>query len=159
MSYKTDKVVSTIKKNIWVYIILWLIVAIVLIAPATYVFVNTNINGKINTGGFINEIIPAILKFTTITEMFETKYNTPFMQTMAVYTIVYIIILARSISKILPKSEYDKKEHGSSDWCIEGEQYKILNKKNGLILAKENYLPLDKRGNLNVLIVGRIWYW
>lgn len=159
MSYKTEKVFKTLKKNIIIYLILWLIIAIVLIAPITYTFVNTNKNGKLNTGGFIEKIGTAILDFTTITEMFNERYSKSFMQTMGVYTLGYIIIIGRSISKILPKSEYDKKEHGSSDWCLEGEQYKILSKKSGLILAKDNYLPLSKRGNLNVLIVGRIRYW
>lgn len=159
MSYKTEKVFKTLKKNIIIYLILWLIIAIVLIAPVTYTFVNTNKNGKLNTGGFIEQIGPAILDFTTITEMFNEKYVKSFMQTMGVYTLGYAIIIGYSISKVLPKSEYDKKEHGSSDWCLEGEQYKILSKKSGLILAKDNYLPLSKRGNLNVLIVGRIRYW
>ena len=57
------------------------------------------------------------------------------------------------------KSEYADIEHGSSDWCAPGEQYRILSKKSGIILAKDNYLPIDKTGNVNVLIVGRIWCW
>lgn len=159
MNYKSEKVVSTIKKNLVMYTILWLIITIVLIAPVTYTFVNTNINGSINTSRFIEEIADSILKFTTITEMFEERYLKSFAQTEVVFTIIYIYLIWRSISKTLPKSEYDKKEHGSSNWCLDGEQYKILSKKSGLLLAKDNYLPLTKRGNLNVLIVGRIWYW
>lgn len=158
MSYKTEKAIKALKKNIIIYLILWLIITIVLIAPVTYTFVNTNNKGKLNTGGFIEQIGPAILKFTTITEMFTEKYNKPFIQTVGVYTIAYGIMIGYTIYKTLPKSEYDKKEHGSSDWCEEGEQYKILSKKSGILLAKENYLPLSKRGNLNVLIVGRFWY-
>lgn len=158
MSYKTDKVVSTIKKNIWVYLILWLIITIVLIAPVVYAFVNTSVNGKINTALFIEEVVPSILKFTTITEMINPKYLLPFIETLGVCTLLYVYKIAQTIKKTLPKSEYDKKEHGSSDWCAEGEQYKILDKKNGILLAKDNYLPLNKRGNLNVLIVGRIRY-
>ena len=29
----------------------------------------------------------------------------------------------------------------------------------GIVLAEDNYLPVDKRGNVNVLVVGRIWIW
>ena len=29
----------------------------------------------------------------------------------------------------------------------------------GIILAKDNYLPVDKRGNINTLIVGRFRFW
>ena len=50
-------------------------------------------------------------------------------------------------------------EHGSSDWSKNGEQYRILSDRKGLILAQNNYLPLDKRGNVNVLVVGRIRIW
>ena len=157
MSYKSDKVISTIKKNIILYIILWLIITIVLIAPITYTFVNTNVNGNLSIFSFSNELIPSILKFTTIMEMFSPKYLTPFIQTFLISTVIYCIAIGKGISKTLPKSKYDKIEHGSSDWCTDGEQYKVLSRKSGLILAKENYLPLDKKGNTNVLIVGRIW--
>ena len=54
------------------------------------------------------------------------------------------------------KNEYTDIEHGSSDWSQNGEQYQILNKSKGIILAENNYLPVDKRGNVNVLVVGRI---
>ena len=40
-----------------------------------------------------------------------------------------------------------------------GEQYQILNRNKGIILAEDNYLPLDKRGNVNVLVVGRFRFW
>ena len=39
-----------------------------------------------------------------------------------------------------------------------GEQYSVLSKKKGILLAEKHYLPVDKRGNVNVLIVGRIWF-
>ena len=50
-------------------------------------------------------------------------------------------------------------EHGSSDWSEHGEQYRILSKNKGIILAEDNYLPVDKRGNINTLIVGRFRFW
>ena len=57
------------------------------------------------------------------------------------------------------QSEFDEIENGSSDWATGGEQYRILNKKEGIILAEKNYLPVDKRGNVNVLVVRRFWSW
>ena len=48
------------------------------------------------------------------------------------------------IRKLKPKSEYTDIEHGSSGWAENGEQYKVLNKKEGIILAEDNYLPLNK---------------
>ena len=58
-----------------------------------------------------------------------------------------------------PKNEFSDIEHGSSDWSQRGEQYQILSKNKGIILAENNYLPVDKRGNVNVLVVGRIRIW
>lgn len=75
------------------------------------------------------------------------------------FTLVYMLAVIMGITKALPKHEYDGIENGSSDWCVNGEQYKVLNNKEGIILAEKNYLPVDKRGNVNVLVVGRIWCW
>ena len=61
--------------------------------------------------------------------------------------------------KTAPKNEYSDIEQGSSDWSKGGEQYKVLSKNKGIILAENNYLPVDKRGNVNVLVVGRFWIW
>ena len=70
------------------------------------------------------------------------------------FTLFYTIIVAIGIIRLMPKHQYDDIEHGSSDWSENGEQYKVLSKKSGIILAENNYLPLDKRGNVNVLVVG-----
>ena len=32
-------------------------------------------------------------------------------------------------------------------------------KNKGIILAEKHYLPVDKRGNVNVLVVGRFRFW
>ena len=61
--------------------------------------------------------------------------------------------------KAWPKYEYEDIENGSSDWCENGEQYAVLNKRKGIVLAEKNYLPVDKRGNVNVLVVRRFWCW
>lgn len=60
--------------------------------------------------------------------------------------------------KINAKNEYSDIEHGSSDWAS-GEQYSVLSPKKGILLAEKHYLPVDKRGNVNVLVVGRFWFW
>ena len=65
-----------------------------------------------------------------------------------------LVVTAIGIIKSKPKNNYEDIENGSSDWCEGGEQYKILNKNKGIILAEDNYLPLDKLGNVNVLVVG-----
>ena len=72
---------------------------------------------------------------------------------------VYFIFVSIGILKAFPKHEFDEIEHGSSDWSENGEQYRILSKNKGIVLAEKNYLPVDKRGNVNVLVVGRFRFW
>ena len=73
---------------------------------------------------------------------------------MLYYTVFFIVCIIIGIIKSKPTGEYYNIEHGSSDWSEHGEQYKVLNKNKGIILAEDNYLPIDKRGNINTLIVG-----
>lgn len=72
---------------------------------------------------------------------------------------VYALAALIGISRAYPKHEYQDIENGSSDWSEGGEQYRVLNKKKGIVLAEKNYLPVDKRGNVNVLVVRRFWCW
>ena len=60
--------------------------------------------------------------------------------------------------KTMPKHDYANVEHGSSDWA-KGEEYSILSRNKGILLAEKHYLPVDKRGNVNVLVVGRFRFW
>lgn len=131
------------KKNMLIYIVVWLIVAILLVAPITYTITQARLEGITWLQGITLHIIDNIFKFP-ITVIFENTYIHDFIEGMKYYSIIYLVIVITAIYKTLPKSSYDKIEHGSSDWCEPGEQYRILSKKNGLILAKDNYLPIDK---------------
>lgn len=68
--------------------------------------------------------------------------------------IYYVPVLYFMFKPKKKKPEWEKKEHGSAEWAKKGEQYKVLSKKEGILLAKDNYLPVDKRGNINVLVIG-----
>lgn len=56
------------------------------------------------------------------------------------------------------KSEYDKIEHGSADWCTNSEKYTVLSPKEGMILAEKTYLPVIPKPpegkNGNILVIG-----
>ena len=82
-----------------------------------------------------------------------------YIKTLIVFTFGYAIFVIIGVLRTAPKNEYENIEHGSSDWSQNGEQYQILSKNKGIILAEDNYLPVDKRGNVNVLVVGRIRIW
>ena len=86
-------------------------------------------------------------------------YIGTFFSTLLKFSVAYAIFLLIGLIKTAPKNEYSDIEHGSSDWSKNGEQYRILSNKKGIILAKDNYLPVDKRGNVNVLVVGRFRFW
>ena len=97
--------------------------------------------------------------FGTLGNVFSSGMTGNFISTLLVVTIFYTIFFFIGFVRSAPKNEYSDIEHGSSDWSQRGEQYTVLNKNNGIILAEDNYLPLDKRGNINVLVVGRFRFW
>lgn len=160
MNYKLEGAIRRNRKNFIICIILWLLLTIVFVVPVAYSFNKANINGVFSLEIFINTFIGNITKpFGTLANIFSEGAIGNFLTTLFGFTIVYLILFCVGMFKSAPKNEFSDIEHGSSDWSQRGEQYKILSKNKGIILAEENYLPIDKRGNTNVLVVGRIWIW
>lgn len=157
---KLERTLKQSKKALIVIGVLWVILAIVLVSPIAYSIKQaTNSLGQFSLDTFITEVVPAITSFTTFFKMFSSEYIGTFGSCLIFYTIVFIVFSLVGFNKTKPKGDYHDKEHGSSDWSTNGEQYKILSKNKGIILAEDNYLPVDKRGNINTLIVGRIRFW
>lgn len=155
---KFKSFIEKFKNQIWIYLIVWLAIAILFVAPLSYTVTEAAKEGIPWLQGVSLHFGENFSKFP-ITTVFQSEYVNDFVKVMKYYSILYFFLVFLAIYKSLPKSEFEDKEHGSSDWCKPGEQYKVLNKKEGIILAKDNYLPVDKPGNVNVLIVGRIWCW
>ena len=152
-----DNFIIYIKKNKAVLIItflIWLFAIIFLIAPIAYSISEATINGAFSMEIFMEQIIPNISSFNSITKIGKSGASAIFGKSILYFTFIYMIMEGIGLYKGRKKSEYDTIEHGSSDWCQNGEQYRVLSKNNGLILAEENYLPTNKIGNVNVLIVG-----
>lgn len=152
-----ENFIMYIKKNKALLIItflIWLFAIIFLIAPIAYSISEATVNGAFSMEIFMEQIIPNISSLNSITKVGKSGTSAIFGKSTLYFTIIFIIFAGIGFYKGRKKSEYDTIEHGSSDWCQNGEQYRVLSKNNGLILAEENYLPTNKIGNVNVLIVG-----
>ena len=160
MNVKVKKTLKDNKVSLIIIGILWVVLTIILVSPLAYSIANSiNANGIFDFGVFIEELVANITSFNTFTKVFGEKYIGIFLKILAYYTIFYIIFATIGLFKTRAKSEYKDIEHGSSDWSEGGEEYQVLSKNKGILLAENHYLPVDKRGNINTLIVGRFWFW
>lgn len=154
MGYKLNKAFKDNKKSIVIVLVLWVILSIVLVAPMSYSIGISTVNGVFKLDIFIEKFFSEVTSFTSITRVFSQGYGSIFGKSLLYFTVIYVVFALIGIFKSKPKHEYTDIEHGSSDWSENGEQYSILSKNKGIILAQNNYLPVDKRGNVNVLVVG-----
>ena len=152
---KMQKAFKDNKKYIILFLVLWIVLEIVLIAPiAVATKESCNAAGQLELSLFIENVGKEISSFTAITKLVGTGAIGTFGKGTIWLTIIFLIVATIGIVRSKPKSDFKDIENGSSDWSQGGEQYKILSKNKGIILAEDNYLPLDKRGNVNVLVVG-----
>ena len=159
MNYKVSKTSKDNKKSIIIIAVLWIFFAIVLVAPIGYSIGLASQSGTFSFDIFLENVFTQIVSFSAITKVFDAAFIGYFGKTLLYFTILYIIIALIGLFKSRPKHEYTDIEHGSSDWSEGGEQYSILSKNKGIILSKHNFLPINKRGNVNVLVVGRFGFW
>ncbi len=160
MNYKIEGAIRRNRKNFIIFAILWLFIAIVFVAPFAFSSYTAGLEGKMNLEVFFETFGTSISNpFGTIGKILSEGASGTYFSTLLVVTIIYSVFFFIGFVRSAPKNEYSDIEHGSSDWSQRGEQYQILNKNKGIILAEDNYLPVDKRGNVNVLVVGRIGIW
>ncbi len=161
MNYKIEGALKRNKKTFIFAIILWLLIAIVFVMPVAYgweLATEQAIGGKISFNTLTAEIGNRMAQpFENIQKL--GSYWGSFISLLWKYTLGFLVIVIIGLVRTAPKNKYQDIEHGSSDWCEHGEQYRVLSPKKGIILAEGNYLPVDKRGNVNVLVVGRIRCW
>ena len=152
---KMQKAFEKNKKYLILFLVLWIVLEIVLIAPmAVAIAESTSAQGQFELANFIENFGKEVSSFTAITRIGSAGAGSAFGKGTLWLTILCLVVTAIGIIKSKPKSNYEDIENGSSDWCEGGEQYKILSKNKGIILAEDNYLPVDKIGNVNVLVVG-----
>lgn len=158
MNYKIEGAFRKNKKTFIFATILWLFLAIVFVMPIAYGWEVASAGEKFSMNTFTMTVGERIAQpFANIKEL--GSYWSPFISLLWKYTLGFLAIVIIGLVRTAPKTKYEDIEHGSSDWCEHGEQFRVLSPKKGLILAEGNYLPVDKRGNVNVLVVGRIRFW
>lgn len=154
MNYKIEKSLKDNKKYIILFLILWVVLEIVLIAPMAIAIKNSTLPDGFYLSKFIENFGTEVSSFNAIFRIGEDGVMPIFGKCTLWLTIMFIVFTTIGLIKSKPNNEYKDIENGSSDWCQGGEQYSILNRRKGIILAEDNYLPVDKRGNVNVLVVG-----
>ncbi len=160
MNYKIKGAIRRNRTNFIIYIIIWLILAIVLVSAFSYASHVSNVDGVFDMGIFFGKFAESLSNpFGTMGQIFTEGAQETYFSSLLVVTIVYTIFFFIGFVRSTPKNEFSDIEHGSSDWSQRGEQYRILDKNKGIVLAENNYLPIDKPGNVNVLVVGRIRSW
>lgn len=163
MNYKIEGALRKNKKTFIFAAVLWLLLAIVFVMPIAYGWTVAE-NEAAMIGGKMSINTLSVTIGQRIAQPFENikelgSYWDAFISLLWKYTLGFFIVVVIGLIRTAPKSRYQDIEHGSSDWCEHGEQYKVLSSKQGIILSEGNYLPVDKRGNVNVLVVGRIRIW
>ena len=160
MNYKIEGAIRRNRGNLIIFLILWLFMAICIVAPISYAW-QVSMQGETRDMGiFISEFGSSIsTPFKTTGAIFKEGDIAEYFKLLGGFSLVFGIFFFVGMARTAPKNQYSDIEHGSSDWSQRGEQYKILSNKKGIILAENNYLPVDKRGNVNVLVVGRIRFW
>lgn len=160
MNYKIEGAIKKNRTSFIIFAILWIVIAIVFVPLLTYSFYMAKAEGAFNVTALVETVTSSITHpLQTFGKVFQVGAGGSYISNLLIVTIFYSVFFFIGFVKSAPKNRYTDIEHGSSDWSQRGEQYKILNKNKGIILAENNYLPVDKQGNVNVLVVGRIRCW
>ena len=160
MNYKVKGAIRRNRKYFIIFAIIWLFIAILLISPIAHGIHKAQSGERFDLEVLFTEIISGIANpFGTFGSVLSEGALGIYLKALGWFSIVFFLFFFIGVARSAPKNEYSDIEHGSSDWSTRGEQYKVLNNKKGIILAEDNYLPVDKRGNVNVLVVGRIRFW
>ena len=153
-----NKIITLLKKNLILLFAVWLIIAIIIIPALSLAIVQ----GSVLASPDIDASLPFVGNLTyfisnpflTLGYIFNPRFFGTYLETLKNFTGIYLLLVVFLAYKYEESKPYDGKEYGSARWSKDGEQYKILSKTSGIILAKDNYLPVDKQGNTNVMVIG-----
>ena len=139
MNYKVQAMMQNARKKLIIFAILWLVIIILGVAPFSAAIAEAAQGGAFNFEIFFESLGKYITSpFSSFGVVFSSGYIGAFLQCTFYFSIVFLVAAAIGILKSAPKNEYTDIEHGSSGWAEHGEQYRVLSKKSGIILAEEN---------------------
>lgn len=167
---KIKAAIRKIKTKLIVYYIIVLILLVEPLAPLTAAIQNAEIasgttfsanpfSGTLWQAFFVSFGTTLVNPLSALKRCLQEDYIGAYFKNIRAVLLISIIFALWGLLKAIPKHEYQDIENGSSDWSENGEQYKVLSKHKGIVLAEKNYLPVDKRGNVNVMVVRRFWCW
>lgn len=160
MNYKVAGALRRNRTSLIIILILWVVFTLIAVVPFVNSYHVAAANGFPDIGTFSSTFVQSLKNpFAAIGNIIKNGMTDDFFSSWLIFSIFYVAFAFVGLIKSAPKNEYTDIEHGSSDWSQRGEQYQILNRNKGIVLAENNYLPVDKRGNVNVLVVGRIRIW
>ena len=155
MNYKIKGAIQKAKWMTIIMIAIWFTLTILFTAPIATSLVEAAQEHGGSNAFFANLFKNIVDVGGNLGKIFKSDYIGTFFKVELYVTIGVIFMYIIGLVKQMPKNEYSGIENGSSDWAT-GEQYSVLSKRQGILLAENHYLPVDKRGNVNVLVVGRI---
>lgn len=151
-----------IKTKLIVYLVLVIVIIIMGVAPFNVSMEEARMASEAGEDFWavlFTQLFNNIQKPLICFKLCFSNYFLAFLNTLKYYLLICVFFAFIGLMKAIPKHEFQDIENGSSDWSENGEQYAVLNRKKGIVLAEKNYLPVDKRGNVNVLVVRRFWCW
>lgn len=154
-----EKIIQKFKKTAPLALAIFIILALFILPSISLTILSLKVKTPLveNSTNSINDLYYFVTHpFSSIGMLFTKTAALPYyyMLFKLLILIVLFIWVILSVKLKTKKTDYTDIEQGSSRWCKEGEQYQILSKDNGILLAKDNYLPVDKSGNINITVIG-----
>ena len=150
-----------IRKRIPIVIALGVVfVLLALFVVTAYVRAEIDLNTGETTANALEIIINACSNVTDVGNNIGIAFSNieMYFGALKTFSIIYLIAGIALILFMKTNSEYENIEHGSAGWVENGEQYSVLSKKDGFILAEKHYLPViptpPQAKNGNILVIG-----
>ena len=98
MNYKIEKALKKSKTTLIVFLVLWTVLEILLIAPWAVSISNSTVNGKFNISKFLTEFGTEVSSFNSFTRISQSGAGEIFGKWTLILTIVLLICLKMNLN-------------------------------------------------------------